>query len=180
MASSKIEKNVITPKQKRFCEEYLIDLNATQAAIRAGYSKKTAKSQGQRLLTNVDLLNFIEKLRQKIEDKAIMTASQVLVELSKIGKASLKDLVNEDGGLRPLEEMPVDLAAAVSEIVVDSIGKPTSGEVILRTKIKFHSKVSALEHLGKHHGIFDKDNKQKTPVINVLNLGSGVPPSETK
>lgn len=170
----------MTAKQKRFCEEYVIDFNATQAAIRSEYSKRTAKSQGQRMLTKVDLLNYIETLKQKIENKSIMTATEVLKELSKIAKSSLKDIVNEKGGLRPLEEMPEDVAAAISEIRVDSIGKPVDGVLVLRTTIKFHSKVAALEHLGKHHGVFDKDNKQKSTVINILNLGPGEAPAEAK
>lgn len=170
----------LTAKQKRFCEEYILDFNATQAAIRAGYSKRTADVQGIRLLGKVKAEEYINELKAKIEDKSIMTATEVLKELSKIAKSSLKDIVNEAGGLKPLEEMPDEVAAAVSEIRVDSIGKPVDGVLVLRTTIKFHSKVAALEHLGKHHGIFDKDNKQKSAVINVLNLGPGDPPTEAK
>jgi len=68
----------ITPKQERFVEQYLIDLNATQAAIRAGYSRKTAKQQASRLLTNVDLAAAIAAGKERLAAKAELTAKRVL------------------------------------------------------------------------------------------------------
>lgn len=68
----------LSPKQEMFCREYLVDLNATQAAIRAGYSPKTAKSQGQRLLTNVDVQQAIQHGKQERADKVAVTAQDVL------------------------------------------------------------------------------------------------------
>lgn len=66
----------LTPKQKRFCEEYLIDLNATQGAIRAGYSQKTAYSTGQRMLKNVEVQNYIQKHLEKIQNEKIAEPTQ--------------------------------------------------------------------------------------------------------
>ena len=71
-------------RQKRFCEEYLVDLNATQAAIRAGYKEKTARSQGQRLLTNVDIQKYISELQKQQSQRTGITADTVLKELKKI------------------------------------------------------------------------------------------------
>lgn len=71
----------LTGKQKRFCEEYLIDLNATQAAVRAGYKQKTARSQGQRLLTNVDIQRYIAALMQERSARTGITADDVIREL---------------------------------------------------------------------------------------------------
>lgn len=68
----------LTDKQARFVEEYLIDTNATQAAIRAGYSAKTARSQGQRLLTNVDIARVIKKAQSAISERNLVTQDDVI------------------------------------------------------------------------------------------------------
>jgi phage terminase small subunit len=72
----------LNERQCNFVDEYIIDLNATQAAIRAGYSKRTARSQGQRLLTNVDIKNAIEKRMKEKTDELIMKQDEILVRLS--------------------------------------------------------------------------------------------------
>lgn len=76
-------------KQQRFCEEYLVDLNATQAAMRAGYAPKTAYSQGQRLLKNVETADYITELKARQSERTGITADEVLKELSKLGFASI-------------------------------------------------------------------------------------------
>lgn len=72
----------LNARQKLFIDEYLVDLNATQAAIRAGYSKRTARSQGQRLLTNVDIQQAIEKRMKEKEEELIMKQNEILIRLS--------------------------------------------------------------------------------------------------
>ena len=76
--------NGLTPKQARFCREYLIDLNATQASIRAGYSEKTAKQQGSRLLTNADVQTRISELQDAMAERLDITADQVMADLEKL------------------------------------------------------------------------------------------------
>ncbi len=80
----------LTNKQKRFCEEYLIDLNATQAAIRAGYNPKTARSQGQRMLTKVDIVLYLQRLREEQSERTSITADTVLTELQRIALSDVK------------------------------------------------------------------------------------------
>lgn len=77
----------MTPKQLRFVEEYLVDLNATQAAIRVGYSEKTARQQGARLLTNADIAAEVFRRQQKVSEKAEVTAAWVLERLKKEAEA---------------------------------------------------------------------------------------------
>jgi len=79
--SKNVSKPALTDKQKRFCQEYLVDLNATQAGIKAGYSKKTAYSIGQRLLKNVEIQKHIEKLREKQTRRTQITADKVLRDI---------------------------------------------------------------------------------------------------
>ena len=74
----------LNERQKRFCDEYLIDLNATQAAIRAGYSPKTAYSLGQRLLKKVDIQEYLQKRLKNREERTEVTQDRVLKELAKV------------------------------------------------------------------------------------------------
>ena len=85
----------LSPKQERFAREYLLDLNATQAAIRAGYSPKTARSQGQRLLTNVDVQEFVRAAKTERADKVSVTAADVLK-----GVIEVTLLAREEGDLK--------------------------------------------------------------------------------
>lgn len=88
----------MTKKQKRFCDEYLIDCNATQAAIRAGYSKKTAKQIGQENLTKPDLKNYIDEQLKKISDNNIADAAEVMKYLTSVLRGeSLSEVVVIEG-----------------------------------------------------------------------------------
>ena len=83
----------MTAKQKRFCEEYLVDCNATQAAIRTGYSEKTARAIGQRLLTNVDIKKYIDQQLQKLKNEKIADAQEVLEYLTAVMRGEQKEQV---------------------------------------------------------------------------------------
>lgn len=87
-------------RHEKFCHEYIKDMNATQAAIRTGYSKKTAKMQGSRLMTNDDIKMRVAELRDAYLDENIMTAKQVEYELTRIalGLSTEKTVVIEGQG----------------------------------------------------------------------------------
>lgn len=84
---------ILTPKQERFCVEYLVDCNATQAAIRAGYSAKTARSQGQRMLTNVDIKSKIDELREEIKNSRIASAVERMEFLTQVMRGEITEEV---------------------------------------------------------------------------------------
>ena len=84
---------LVKEKQKRFCEEYLVDCNATQAAIRTGYSEKTARAIGQRLLTNVDIKKYIDQQLQKLKNEKIADAQEVLEYLTSVMRGEQKEQV---------------------------------------------------------------------------------------
>lgn len=84
----------LNAKQRRFLDEYLIDLNATQAAIRAGYSAKTASSQGERLLRNVEVQALLTERMKAREKRTEITQDKVLAELAKIGFADIRRALN--------------------------------------------------------------------------------------
>lgn len=89
----------LNEKQKMFCEEYIIDLNATQSAIRAGYSEKTARQIGAKLLTKVDIQLYIEKLMQDKKDKLIAKQDEVLEFLTGTMRGEEKDAFGLDANL---------------------------------------------------------------------------------
>ena len=149
----------ITPKQQRFVSEYLIDLNATQAAIRAGYSEKTARSQGQRLLTKADIAKAVAEGFAKQERRAEVEADDVIRELAKIGFANMMDYtrVTDEG------EMVVDLskitreqAAAIGEVTVEDFmdGRGDDARAVRRVRFKLADKRAALVDLGQHFALF--------------------------
>lgn len=141
----------LNDKQIRFVEEYLIDMNATQAAIRAGYSAKTARAQGARLLTNV---NIVLLLKEKIEQRSKRTeidADWVLRRLVDEAEADMADLYDAAGTLRPVHEWPmIWRTGLVAGMEADEI-RDSKGEVIGFTKkIKLSDRMARLINIGRH------------------------------
>ena len=136
----------LTPKQQRFVEEYLIDLNATQAAIRSGYSEKTAKSIGQENLTKPDIQKAIEEAQNKRQEQTQIDAAYVLKRLVEIDQMDVLDIMDDDGHFKPLRDWPKIRRQYISNIETISMD---DGEGWLK-KIKWPDKVKNLELLGKH------------------------------
>lgn len=137
-------KTELTPKQKLFCQEYLKDFNATQAAIRAGYSKKTARSQGQRLLTNVDVQTYIADVNKKITKTNIMDITEIQERLTMLARGEVDEEV----------------------VVVTNTGDFTSEPQIIKKKVGAKDQVKALELLGKANSLFvDKVLNIDAPTI---------------
>lgn len=144
----------LTPKQARFVAEYLIDLNATQAAIRAGYSQRTAEQQGPRLLGNVGVQGAIAKAQAARVERLEVDADWVLKRLFTEADADLADLYDENGALRPVKDWPLiwrqGLVAGVEAVeefeTVDGVRK----SIGLVRKIKLSDRVKRLELIGKH------------------------------
>lgn len=160
----------LNDKQKRFCEEFLVDLNATQAAIRAGYSKKTAKEQASRLLTNVNVENYLSQRQQQLQTETGITQKRVLEEYAKIAFSDIRAFYNEDGSLKKITELDEDEAAAIAGVEVDELwdGYGEEREQLgVTKKLKRWDKVKALDSLARHLGMFSKDNEQRKPVIQV-------------
>ncbi|CAM5514132.1 terminase small subunit [Sphingobium scionense] len=137
----------MTPKQQRFVDEYLIDLNATQAAIRAGYSAKTANEQGARLLANVSVRNAVSEAKAKRSKETGIDAAWVLSRLAAEAFADLADLYDEHGRVKPVKDWPlVWRQGLVAGIEVETIGEG-AGHV---TKIKISERIKRVELIGKH------------------------------
>lgn len=144
----------LPPRQARFVAEYLIDDNATQAAIRAGYSAKTAAEQGCRLLRNVQVAAAIQGRRQEVATKLGVRAEQVIEELARVGFADMADYLKIDDGGRvelDLANMPEGASRAIQELTQEERweGKDEDRHLVRTTKFKLHPKIPALDLLGK-------------------------------
>lgn len=157
MAAARKKAKGLTPKQRRFVAEYLVDLNATQAAIRAGYSTKTAKVQGARLLTKADLQRAVSEGMAKRQERLEVKADDVLRELLRVAMADLGKAYDGNGHLLPIHDIPEDTRRAMAGVKVfdefEGYGKERTkiGEV---REVRFWDKNKALELLGKHLKLF--------------------------
>lgn len=159
----------LTAKQSRFVLEYLVDLNATQAANRAGYSAKTAEQQGHQLLKHPSVAAAVAKAQEKRAARTEITQDMVLKELAKIGFADMRKLLKWYGHFSGLDvdeaeetgevkisvanfvelfnsdDLDDDIAAAVAEVSQTRDGS---------LKVKLHDKQAALVNIGRHLGMF--------------------------
>lgn len=138
----------LTAKQELFCREYLIDLNATQAAIRAGYSEKTAHSIGAENLIKPEIQNYIQSLKQDRNERNKIDADYVLKRLTEIDQMDVIDILSSTGDLLPIREWPKVWRTTLSGLDIAIIGSGDT-EAIMK-KIKWPDKVKNLELLGKH------------------------------
>ncbi len=149
----------ITPKQAAFVQEYLVDLNATQAAIRAGYSAKTAEQAGSRALRIVQVADAITAAKAEREKRTEITQDRVLRELALIGFANMQDYMHPgaDGAPRlDFSALTRAQAAALVEVTVDEyvVGTGDEAAPVRRVKFKLADKRAALVDIGRHLGMF--------------------------
>lgn len=154
----------LNPKQERFVAEYLVDLNATQAAIRAGYSPKTAKEQGARLLTNAHIQQAVQERRQQHQANTGLTVERVLLEAMRLAFFDIRKLTDAEGNPIPINQLDDDTAAAIQGLeLATERSRDEDGSVTVVRKYKIADKNAALERLFKHLGLFQKDNDQNNP-----------------
>ena len=141
----------MTGKQNRFVEEYLIDLNATQAAIRAGYSPKTANEQGARLLANASIRAAVDKAEAERSRRTGINQDRVIREIAKLAFLNPVDVIDMDEATVKGEAHRDD-TACIASVKVKTI--PTDDGPITEREVKTYDKLKALELLGKHLGMF--------------------------
>jgi len=156
---TKTDKPELTPKQQRFAEEYLIDLNATQAAIRAGYSENSAKDIACENLAKPNIADAIANAQQERSERTQVKADDVVRELARIGFSDIRKAFTENGNLRSPTNWDDETAAAISsiEVVARNTGQTDEigNKVVERVhKLRFWDKNSSLEKLAKHLGMF--------------------------
>lgn len=145
----------LTPKQAQFVQEYLIDLNATAAARRAGYSEKTASEQASRLLANVKVSDAVQEAMKARSERTEVDADWVLKRLHRDATADLADLYNERGELKPVHEWPIawrtGLVAGI-ETAQERDGEDEDGNGVYVTvrKVKLLDRTKLVELIGRH------------------------------
>lgn len=175
----------LTEKQRAFVREYQIDFCAKDAAIRAGYSPKTADRIGSKLLTDPRIAAEVERIRQNIaaraEAETEVNATEIIGHLVNVMRADIRDVVQwgfteqtgEDGitvsvpFVKPVssEELPPHLAGAVASVSLTSQGT---------FRVTMHDKGGAIDKLMRHLGLYEADNKQKTdPLAELINMAQG-------
>lgn len=175
----------MTDAQKRFCDEYLIDLNATRA-YKVAYPRckkeETANAASSRMLRNVKVQEYISKKQQEIEKRTEITQDMVIKELAKIAFLDIRKLYTENGQLKNIADMDSETAGAIAslETLEEYEGYGDDREKIGDTqKVKLLDKTKALELLGKHLGMF----KEKVTIngnVNTNNPFSGMSTEELR
>lgn len=158
----------LSPKQQRFVDEYLVDLNATQAAIRAGYSAKTAESAGSRLLRNVKVQAAIQQAMADRLKRTEITQDRVLLEYARIAFFDPAKLFGDDGRPLPLTQIDENTRRAIAGLDVCTVGNGDMGAGEIQ-KFRIANKLTALEQVGKHLGMFQgkQDEGEEPPPIKV-------------
>jgi phage terminase small subunit len=166
----------LNPRQQRFVREYLVDLNGTQAAIRAGYKESSARQQASENLSKPYIAAAIDDAMAK--DPGV-TRTRIVDELAKIGFSNIQDYMGltHDGDAHfDLSSLEAGQAAAIQEITVDTYREGRGGNAgdVKRVKIKLHDKLSALEKLGRALAMFtdriEHMGKNALPVVPVINV----------
>ena len=149
----------LTAKQERFCQEYIVDLNAKQAAIRTGYSEKTAQEQSSRLLSYAKVSQRIAELKDARSEELKIDANWVLEQHRAIHELDVIDILDNTGSFKPILEWPKNWRLYLSGLDLQEI---VSGETesIVR-KIKWPDKVKNLELIAKHIEMNDLDKRLK-------------------
>lgn len=159
----------VTAKEELFCQYYIKLLNKTKAAIKARYSKRSAKEIGYALFTKVHIRDRIAEIREEIKEELGIDDHTVITELADLSFWNIKDFIKEGNQIKDLSKMNKLKLKPVTGIkvreTITTIGEVTTKEIT--TEIKMTDKRAAVIDLGRHLGIFEKDNKQKATKIKV-------------
>jgi len=144
----------LTPKQRRFVAEYLIDLNATEAAKRCGYSERSARTQGARMLAHDDILTAVTESQERQLGRADLTAARVLEELRRLAFADLRQFFDSAGNLKPLSALTAEQGSQLAGVeVIKKNAEAGDGHIDTVHKIKLWDKTRSLEMLCKRFGL---------------------------
>jgi phage terminase small subunit len=173
----------LTPKQEKFCLEYLVDCCAAKAARRAGYEDNSAKEQGYQLLQNEAVQEKIAELRRDQTKRTLVNVDDVLIRLDQMGTFDIGEIFTEKNVLRPINEIPPEIRLCISSLEIFEVEewdnetkqKVKIGETV---KIKFFDKLKANELIGRHRKMFtDKVEHSVGGTLEQLVAGSLNPSS---
>lgn len=148
---------MLSVKRKRFCEEYVKSLNGNEAAILAGYSKKTARNKASNLLARPEVASYLKQLQDEIAKRNEITIDELIRDLVEMKNLDVADLYDEDGLSVDISQLPASFTRCIQEVIETKSG----------LKIKFYSKLDAIEKLAKHLGFYEKDNNQSKAEMSI-------------
>lgn len=148
-------------KRERFCQEYVKDFNGARAARAAGYTQKRSEQAAYELLTFPEVQVRVEELKAEAWRKLHMSRDEVLGRLSSVARFDARRLFDQEGNLKPICDLDAETAGAVASVEVDEIGTGEAKIGVTR-KIKASDRMKALDMLGKYHGVFEADNRQRS------------------
>lgn len=152
------ERMALNEKQERFCEEYLIDLNATQAAVRAGYKARSARQQGSDLLSKAAVRARIDELKAERSRRTEISADRVLTELARVAFYNPRDVLDFRTA-QVLEKATEDDLRVIAGVKVKYVPHKTEDgdfEEAIEREVRLCDKLKALDMLAKHLGVYDK------------------------
>ena len=148
----------------------MIDRNATQAYIRAGYALKGAGVSASKLLNSANIQAEIARLQLELAESSGITPARVIAEIAKLAFATMKDFTDADNDIRKLHDVDADAVAAVTSFTTtttETYDKAGNRSEKKQVKLGLANKAEALEKLAKHLGLYNLDNEQKVKVIKV-------------
>lgn len=157
----------LTAKQEEFARQFVIDNNGTQAAIRSGYSQRAARVIAAENLTKPNVIKFIEILKENLRKEAGLDATLVVQELRDLAEFNIQDFVTKGNRIKEISSLTRRQAKAITAIKTKETVMP-DGSVEIITELKFCDRRATWVDLGRHVGIFEKDNKQKIPLSSEL------------
>lgn len=164
----------LTPKQSQFVDEYLIDLCATQAAIRAGYSRRTASEIGRENLGKPEIAAAVQQGMRMRAERTAVTQERVIAELAAVAFANIGDMLDENGSVKPLARMPLHASAAIASF--DEADVVAKGRAVgKRRRVRLHDKLAALTLLARYLGMDGKtkQNDDEDPIARLIRHAQG-------
>ncbi|WP_289024344.1 terminase small subunit [uncultured Salegentibacter sp.] len=159
----------LTPKQQKFISEYLVDLNATQAAIRAGYSESGARTEGARLLANANIQQKIQEEREKAAERNKISVDECVGILANLARFDIAEIYDSNGNLKSLDQIPKAHRMAIEGLDTDEIN--VDGRVVGNIrKARLAGRKGAIDMLLKYLGGYERDNNQQGGKITVFQI----------
>ena len=157
--------NKLNPRQQAFLNNLMKGMSQKEAYVSAGYSPKTAEQNSTALIRNPKFRANFEAAKERAANKAEATLERVLREECRIAFADIIGLFDENGALVRPQDIPEDLRRAIASIKVIEKWDPESMRMLNVYEYRFWDKGRALERIGKHLGMYEKDNEQKRPAL---------------
>ncbi|REJ84545.1 MAG: terminase small subunit [Bacteroidetes bacterium] len=169
------DKDGLTPLQKKFCHEYLVDFHCTNAAIRAGCKPGGASQTANKFMESKPVQAYLQRHGRGLMKKIDVQTEDLLRELSIIGFSDIRNYFDEKMNAIPLHELDRKITSAIESVKVrhSTFRTGRTTEERITTEFKLHSKLDAIEKLGRYLGMFEKDNKQKQP-INAIQINRSI------